>query len=140
MQDITTFIALHPGLSLATLVVFVLILIVELIRARRKSTSLTPAQVTQMINHQHAVVIDTRPTDIYRKGHIIDAVSMMPEEIKNNAKKLEKFKSRPIILVCGSGVESQKLATILQKLGYNVTSLNGGIRSWTEAQMPLIKE
>jgi len=52
---------------------------------------------------------------------------------------LEKFKSKPIIVVDNSGFESQKIASFLLKQGYTAYSLNGGMRAWATAQMPIIK-
>jgi rhodanese-related sulfurtransferase len=140
MQELTTFISSHLLLSLATAIVLALVMVVEFLRAKRVSSQLTPLQATQMINHDHAVVIDIRPSDAYRGGHIIDAASFTPGEIRDNAKKLEKWKTKPIILVCGNGLESQKLAALLLKRGYNAYSLASGMRAWSEAQMPLVKE
>lgn len=140
MQDLTVFINNHPLLSIATAAVLALVMIVELMRGKRRGFQLTPQQTTQMINHDNAVVIDIRPNDVYRKGHIIDAQSMTPQEVKASGKKLEKLKNKPIILVCGTGGESQKLAALLLKQGYNAYALAGGTRAWTDMQMPLVKE
>lgn len=140
MQDLTIFINNHPMLSLATAIVFVLLVIVELLRNKRQGFQLTPVQTTQMINHDHAVIVDIRPNEVYRKGHILDAQSWTVKDLKENTKKLEKLKNKPIILVCHVGGESQKVAALLIKQGYNAYSLAGGMRAWNEAQMPLIKE
>jgi rhodanese-related sulfurtransferase len=140
MQELTTFISFHPALSAALLLILILLMGVEFLRAKRQTFNIHPIQLTRLINHQQAVVIDIRPQEAYRKGHIIDAQAMTPSEIRENSKKLEKSKARPIILVCNTGIESQKIAAQLLKRGYNAYSLSGGMRAWTEAQMPLIKE
>lgn len=140
MQDVITFITSHLLLSIATAVVMALVILVEFIRTKRSSFQLTPLQTTQMINHDHATVIDVRVKETYLKGHIIDALSLTSQEVRDGSKKLEKLKTKPIILVCGNGAESQKLAALLLKRGYNAYSLAGGTRAWSEAQMPLIKE
>lgn len=139
MQDFISFTFNHMSLSLALIVIFVFLIIVELVRTKRSAFQATPLAATQMINHENAVVIDIRPNDLYRKGHIIDSYSMTAKEMMDNPKKLEKFRTRPLIIVCPQGVESQKIATLLIKQGYNAYSLTGGIRGWTEAQMPLVK-
>ncbi len=140
MQDLTTFISKHLGLCLAAAFVFVLVTIVELIRAKRNIVNINPARVTMLINHDDAVVIDIRSSDSFRKGHIIDAVSMTAKELQENSKKLEKFKIRPIIVICNTGLESQKIAALLLKQGYNIYALSGGMRAWIEAQMPVVKD
>ena len=140
MQELTVFITHHPLLSVATLLVFIIVMVIELIRARRNVYNLSPAQVTQLMNRENAIVIDIRANEIYRKSRIIDAQSIPPKDILQNPKRLEKFKARPIIIVSNASSESQKIAAFLLKHGYNAYSLNGGIRAWSEAQMPLIGE
>lgn len=140
MQELTPFITSHSLLSVATIAVLLILIIIEFIRARKNVFNINPAQVTQLINRENAVVIDIRQNEVYRKGHIIDAQSVNPQEIRQNPKKLEKFRARPLIIVANASSESQKIAAFLLKHGYNAYSLNGGIRAWSEAQMPLVKE
>lgn len=140
MQDFITFLSNHPMLTLAAIILLILLMIIEFIRAKRSGGNISPLQVTQMINHDNAVLIDLRPNDVYRNGHIIDALSMTMKDVTENTKKIEKFKSRPIIIVCQTGTESQKIAALLLKRGYNAHALAGGMRAWSEAQMPLVKE
>lgn len=140
MQDLITFLSHHPLLSLAAASLLILLMIIEFIRANRGRKNLSPLQTTQMINHDHAVIIDLRPNEAYQQGHIIDALPMSAQDIVKNPKKVEKFKTKPIIMVCPTGAESQKIAAILLKRGYNAYALTGGIRAWNEAQMPLVKE
>lgn len=140
MQELNIFISNHAFLAIAAALVVVMLLIVEFIRLKRQTFNISSSQATQLINHNNAVVIDIRSKENYRKGHIIDAHSYPSKELLATSKKIEKFKAKPIIIVCGAGIESQKVATFLIKQGYNAYSLNGGIRSWIDAQMPLVKE
>lgn len=139
MQDFITFFSNHLALTSAAIFVFALLTIIEFMRAKRATYSLNPTQMTQLINHQHAVVIDIRGAEQYRQGHVIDALSMTATDLNNNGKKLEKFKNKPLIVVCPSGNESQKIAALLLKRGYNAYSLAGGMRAWRTAQMPEVK-
>lgn len=140
MQELIQFTSNHPLLSATTLALFILLIIVEVIRAKRSAITLSPANATQLINHEHAVVIDIRDKEVFKKGHIIDAQSMTEEDILKNPKKLEKYKNKPLILVCATGTTSQKLSTSLKQQGYNANALAHGMRAWNEAQMPVIKE
>lgn len=140
MQDLTLFLSHHLALSLAAIVIFILLMIVEAMRAKRSRTGITPAELTQLINHQQAVVFDIRPQDAYRQGHIIDSQAVTAQELQKPSKKMERFKSKPLVIVCNTGMESQKIATLLLKQGYNAFSLSGGIRAWIQANMPLVKE
>lgn len=139
MQDLTVFLSHHPYLSTAFIAVLVLVFLLEWLRAKRSVFNLSPAGVTQLLNRESAVVIDIRSKEAYSAGHILNAHCIKPEEIKQNPKKLEKFRATPIIIVAAGGHEAQKLAAFLLKNGYNAYSLAGGIPAWTEAQLPLVK-
>src|SRR5579862_444794 len=140
MQEITTFLGQHSGLTLALAMIALFLVVVEFMRLKRKTASLSALQVTQMINHDQAVIIDIRSSDVYKKGHIIDAVSISANELSETPKKLDKYKSKPIIVVCNAGLESQKLAAQLLKQGYNAFALSGGMRAWNAANMPFVRD
>ncbi|EKD71967.1 MAG: hypothetical protein ACD_46C00044G0004 [uncultured bacterium] len=137
MQDLGQFIAKHLALTYAFALVLILLMIVEFFRMRRNQVNINAAQAVQLINRQNAVIIDIRASELFAKGHIIDALSLSAADL-NNYKKIEKYKKRPIIIVCNSGIESQKVAAHLLKNGYNTFSL--GIRTWIDADLPLIKD
>jgi len=138
MQDFSLFLSHHLELSIALGVAIFCLAIVEFLRAKRAVGHITPQQATQLINHQHAIVIDIRPKETFATGHIIEALSMPEIATKEGIKKLEKFYKKPIIVVCASGQESQKIAAQLKNTGYHVYTLRGGIRGWREANMPLV--
>lgn len=140
MQDLTLFIANHPILLGAFGIVILLILIVEALRTKQNVYALSPQKAVQLINHENAQIIDIRSVDHFRKGHIIEAMNIPLAELKTNSKKLEKIRSRPIILVCSTGVESQKLASAWLKRGYTIYTISGGIRAWMNDQLPIVKE
>lgn len=139
MQDFTLFIGKHMILSSLIAIVFLLLLIIEVIRAKRRATALSPQQVTQKINRENAVIIDIRHPDGFNKGHVIDARTMTASTLLDNPKLLDKYRTKPVVLICDTGTESQKTAAFLLKSGYNAYSLAGGMRAWTDAQLPVIK-
>ena len=114
MQELTVFITQHPLLSIATLIILIIVMLIEFIRARRNVFNISPAQVTHLINRENATVIDIRLNELYRKSHIIDAQSFSPGDILQNPKKLEKFKTRPIIIVSNASNESQNSRVIVK--------------------------
>lgn len=140
MQEIIQFLSNHAYLTGGVIAVFVVLTLLELIRSKRNTSRLSPPGAVQLINHKSATVIDTRTQDQYSKGHIIDALYIPSHELSQSSKKIEKYKTKPIILVCNSGIESQKITTRLTKEGYNAYSLAGGMRSWYDAGLPVVKE
>lgn len=140
MQDFMTFLSNHLTLTYTLAATLLLLMVVEFLRLKRHNVSIDVPKAVQLINREQAVVIDIRPKDLYRKGHIIDAHSISAKEMQENTKKMDKFKTRPLILVCARGNESQKITILLRKQGYNAYSLSGGISAWITTELPLVKE
>jgi rhodanese-related sulfurtransferase len=139
MQDILQFIQHQKLLVAALLVVLILLIILEFIRQRRGGRGISPQLATKMINHRNAVVLDIRPNEAFVAGHIVGAVSLPLSELNTKLKKLDRFKSHPIIVTCPDGVQSNRAITMLQNQGFQVSFLAGGIRAWREAELPLVK-
>ncbi|PMH42144.1 rhodanese-like domain-containing protein [Vibrio sp. 10N.286.49.B3] len=102
---------------------------------------ITAAQTTQLMNRENGVVVDIRTKDEFQKGHITDALHILPSEIKEgNFGSLENHKADPIIVVCKTGQTAQDNANLLAKAGFeNVNVLKSGLIGWSEAKMPLIR-
>lgn len=139
MQDIIILMQQHKILSMVFFIVLILLIIVEFFRQKKAGNTLSSARVTDFINHRNAVIIDVRSSDAYASGHIIGALSIPIDQFDKNWKKIEKFKSQPIVLVCATGMDSSRAAKQLQKEGIDVYILNGGLRSWKAEQLPLTK-
>jgi rhodanese-related sulfurtransferase len=140
MQDILIFIQHHLALTAILVIILGLLMVFEFIKLKQGAQRLSPAFVIQMINHQNAIIVDIRNTDAFSSGHIVDALSIPLAELESQYKKLEKFKAQPIIIVCATGLESLRAASLLQKNGFNTFILAGGMHKWKETEMPLIKD
>lgn len=140
MQNFLIFIENHWLLTLAFLVIFFMIVAVEFIRAKRGVQQISPREATRLMNHQNAVIIDLRSNEAFAAGHIVGAISQPFADLPNKIKKLEKYKSQPIILVCAAGLESQRAAKLLSAEQIPSHILAGGIRGWQDAEMPLVKD
>jgi rhodanese-related sulfurtransferase len=59
---------------------------------------------TRMTGKQKVVLVDARPADEYKAGHIPGAINIYAENMKAEANRLPKEKSAPIIFYCrGAG-------------------------------------
>lgn len=121
-------------------------ILVALIMSIVKSTTaaykeITASQTTLLMNRENGVVVDIRTKDEFKKGHITDAVHILPSDIKSgNLASLEKHKSDPIIVVCKTGQTAQESANLLAKAGFeNVNLLKNGLVAWNEANLPLVR-
>lgn len=139
MQDILIFIQNHAMLVSAIVIVLIFLIIIEYVRQKKGARRISPQYATQLINHDNATLLDIRGSDAFASGHIVGALSIPLADLENKSKKLDKFKTNPLILVSATDVDSQRAANNLMKCGFNVFILAGGIRSWKEAELPLIK-
>ena|SRR3990167_2091539 len=140
MEKFSAFIAQHLGLFYLLSTTLVALMVVEFIRSRRTQHVVGTKDAILLINRKNAVVIDIRANENYKSGHIVDAISAPLPEWNEKTKKLDKYKNKPLIVVCNTGVDSQKTAASLSKQGYTVYALAGGMRAWTSAELPLVKE
>ncbi len=98
-------------------------------------------QATLLINKEDAIVLDIRAQKDFKSGHIIGSKQMKPEEVREgDFSKLEKYKDKPIIIVCAMGNLASGTANKMVKDGFtNVNVLSGGINAWQGASLPLSK-
>ena len=101
---------------------------------------LTPTQAVLMINREKAHIVDVRGADEFATGHLIGARHLPLDRLQDDLAKTVPDKKRPLILVCHSGMRSQKALVIAKAQGYeNAHSLGGGLKIWQEANLPLEK-
>ena len=101
------------------------------------ASGVTPAAAVQLINREKAVVIDVCSAEEFAAGHVAGAKHIPLAEL-GIAKGLPGNKKLPLIVVCASGMRAGRAAAQLKKLGYdNAQVLQGGMKSWREAQMPV---
>ena len=138
MGQLGQFITNHWGLWLALIAILALIFINEFLSQKKRAKELSPATAVDKINHDNAIVIDLRDPDAFRAGHIIDAIRASADEF--NQQRMEKYKTKPIILVCARGLQSATLASKLREQGFTEPMvLAGGLAAWQEASLPLVK-
>lgn len=142
MQDIMEFARLNVMWSIAWLALLVAVIYMTVKLNLSKVKEIGRTQATNLINQQDAIVVDVRPHDAFRTGHIIDSINITPSEItSNNLGSLEKHKNQPIIVVCANGTAaSRDSATALTKLGFGqVYMLKDGIMGWNADNLPLVR-
>jgi rhodanese-related sulfurtransferase len=98
------------------------------------------AEAVTLINRQKGVLIDVSEPAEYAAGHAGGARNVPLAKLEGGASELPKNKSLPLVVLCATGARSAKAVAILKKQGYeNVSSLNGGLRAWREANLPVEK-
>lgn len=108
--------------------------------SRGGAAELNPAQATLLINREDAHVIDVREADEFASGHLPEARNIPAGKLAERVNEIEKYKDRPLILCCASGMRSGKASDELKKLGFTrLHSLAGGIDAWRQAGLPIKK-
>ncbi len=140
MESLLEFARENLMLSLALAGITLALVVTEVMRLFRGFKGVSPAQLTELINRENALVVDLRGLGDFEKGHIIGSRHMLPSQVDPEGKLLAKAKETPVVLVCAVGVTASATAQKLVKAGFkNVSVLDGGIGAWTGASLPLAK-
>ncbi len=106
---------------------------------RKSGTSLSPQQAINLVNAEQGVFVDLRDTADFRAGHIVDAMHVPSAKLMNNTGLLEKYRNKPIVLVCKMGQSSGGVGKKLNAEGYeNVNIMTGGMMEWNNLQLPVV--
>jgi len=83
-------------------------------------------------------LIDVREQSEWAASRIPGARYIGRGVLERDAEKLLPEQDATIVLYCGGGYRSALAADALKRMGYeNVISMDGGIRGWREAGLPL---
>jgi molybdopterin/thiamine biosynthesis adenylyltransferase/rhodanese-related sulfurtransferase len=108
-------------------------------QARRQVPEWTPAQVNDVLAHQHEtspgdqeiVVVDVREKHEWNEGHIPAALHVPRGFLELQIEEAVPDKSKTVVLYCAGGVRSLIAGTTLQQMGYkDVISMSGGFGQW----------
>ena len=119
-------VALGSGLALAW----------PMIQRSRAGAAISSTQAVQMMNHQHAVLVDVRTTEAFNAGHVHQARSVPLGDLEKKAGALPK--NKPLIVICDVGRTAIGAATRLRAQGFtDVVTLEGGLKAWLTAGLPV---
>jgi rhodanese-related sulfurtransferase len=94
----------------------------------------------QLINHKNALILDVREQGEYDAGHILNSKLISLGKLAERIGELEKYRERPIVVVCRSGQRSASACAFLGKQGFaQAYNLSGGVMAWQKASLPLEK-
>jgi rhodanese-related sulfurtransferase len=139
-EELLDFASRNPMLSMAFVGLTMAIIVTEIRRLTRGYRSLKPGELTQLMNAGGAVVVDLSSTSDFEKGHIAGSRNVQPSQFGPEHKLVANAKQSPVVLVCRTGNASETAAKALKKAGFEqVSVLDGGIPSWQQAELPLVK-
>ncbi len=128
----------HTLLVLALMVSFFVLIFTELRRKASGVLAVDTADAVRLINKE-AGVIDLRSADAFARGHIVNARNIPLDEFDAGQDKMNKFKDKPVLAVCDSGVSSNKVVMALRRSGFeSAYGLKGGMNAWGQAGLPVV--
>ena len=110
--------------------------------ARTRVKECTVAQAKARLDGGEALhFLDVREDHEFAKDHATGARHLGKGIIERDIETLIPDKQASIVLYCGGGYRSALVADALQQIGYaNVISMDGGIKAWRDANLPLEKD
>lgn len=127
--------ALWIGLTIGSGIMLLLPMI-----KRGAGAAVSASDAVILINRSHAVVLDVRDDAEFASGHIANAKHIPLTQLPERLKELSKFKDKPVLVYCESGMRAGKAVAILAKNEFKqVQQLQGGVKAWQDAKLPLVK-
>lgn len=95
---------------------------------------------TLLINKEDALVLDVRQPGETAAGRIVNSKTIPLPDLPARLKELDRWKAKPVIVVCASGNRSASAVATLKKNGFEkVFNLSGGFGAWQQAGLPVEK-
>ena len=142
MEQFSEFVGNNALLSGAWVAIVAMIIFTTVKIKMSPVKQLSTQELTFLVNKEDGVVVDIRAEKEFKTSHILDAIHLSQEKVnKNELASLEKYKDKPIIVVCTAGISASKVAHQLFKAGFSKASLlKGGMNAWVNASLPVSKK
>jgi rhodanese-related sulfurtransferase len=124
-------------LAAALLAVIIMLIMHE---ARKSGPSLSPQQAINLVNSEQGVFVDLRDAATFKQGHIVDALNIPAPKLADRLAELEKYRDRPIVLVCKMGQQAAGAGKQLRAGNFEkVYKMSGGMMEWVNLQLPTVR-
>jgi len=100
-------------------------------------TVLSVTETVMLMSRKSALVLDVREPDEFAQGHLQGARNVPLSQLESRIKELEKFRDKPVLVVCQRGSRASKAAKLLKAQKFSALNvLKGGMQAWLDANMP----
>lgn len=101
---------------------------------------LSVTEAVMLMSRKSALVLDVREPDEFAQGHLQGARNVPLSQLSARLKELEKFRDKPVLVVCERGRRANAAAKLLKEQSFTALNvLKGGMQAWIEAKMPSSK-
>lgn len=92
-------------------------------------TNISTAELNSILNDKNKQFVDVRTPGEFKGNHIKGFKNIPLHQLAQKAEK-ELSKEKEVVVICQSGMRSQKASSQLKNLGYKVTNVRGGMSAW----------
>ncbi len=139
MDRLIEFAGNHPYLVSAAALMVVIVIVSEM-RTRAQAFAAVGTHDAVRLMNKGALVVDVRDAAPYQAGHIGEARNIGLKALAGEAESLKKYKDKPVIMCCDTGMNGGAAARELGRLGFNqVVNLRGGLDAWRRENLPLVR-
>lgn len=93
-------------------------------------TNISTAELKAVLNDKNKQFIDVRTPGEFKGNHIRGFKNIPLHQIAQKAEK-ELSKDKEVVVICQSGMRSQKASKMLKNLGFTkVSNVRGGMSAW----------
>jgi rhodanese-related sulfurtransferase len=105
------------------------------------TSQLGTLEATRLMNQgANVLILDVREAQEFALGHLPRARNVPLKELPGRTGEFTKFKARPVIVTCKSGLRAAGAVRALRAAGFEqVYQLRGGVAAWQQASLPLEK-
>ncbi len=129
----------HPYLAGGALLAALIAIGFE-VRSRALGAAAISTNEAIALHNKGALVLDVRSAEEFATGHIVNARNIPQESLADSLDSIKKYREKPVIVCCESGVRSAAATKLLKAQGYTtVFNLSGGLATWRRDNLPLSK-
>ncbi|MBA2567396.1 MAG: rhodanese-like domain-containing protein [Thermoleophilaceae bacterium] len=99
---------------------------------------MSPERVADLLASDSAELIDVRERYERDAGHIEGSRHVELERLASEAETVPR--DRPVVFACRLGSRSAMAARAFRSAGFDAYNLDGGLRAWVEAALPIAPE
>jgi rhodanese-related sulfurtransferase len=103
--------------------------------------NVSATEAVVLMNRSKPLILDVRNAEEFAAGHIQGAKHIPVAELAGRMKEIEKFKDKPVLVHCQKGLRAKAACGILRGQQFTqLHNLQGGLDTWIEAKLPLVKQ
>ena len=109
--------------------------------SRKAGPALSIGEAVQLVNGEGGVFLDIREVQEFARGHITAALNIPVASLATRLGELEKFREKPIVVVCKMGQSAGSATKTLRLQGFSrAQKMAGGMMEWDAQKLPVVTQ